>query len=56
MQFYVLGTALAFVFVAIVLRSFIVGNEPPMVNADRIVLLEVLGMYGVRLCIFLPKK
>lgn len=37
--FYVLGTALAFVFIAIVLQLVysVVGNEPPMVNADRIV-------------------
>ncbi|MBR5461535.1 MAG: hypothetical protein IKU75_03705, partial [Butyricimonas sp.] len=37
--FYVLGTALAFVFIAIVLQLVysVVGNEPPMENADRIV-------------------
>ena len=37
--FYVLGTALAFVFIAIVLQLLysVVCNEPPMVNADRIV-------------------
>ncbi len=37
--FYVLGTALAFVFIAIVLQLVysVVGNESPMVNADRIV-------------------
>ena len=37
--FYVLGTALAFVFIAIVLQLVysVVGNEPPMENADWIV-------------------
>ena len=40
--FYVLGTALAFVFIAIVLQLVysVVGNEPPMVNADRIVCVD----------------
>ncbi len=40
--FYVLGTALAFVFIAIVLQLVysVVGNEPPMVNADRIVCID----------------
>lgn len=40
--FYVLGTALAFVFIAIVLQLVysVVGNEPPMVNGDRIICID----------------
>lgn len=40
--FYVLGTALAFVFIAIVLQLVysVIGNGPPVVNGDRIVQIE----------------
>ena len=53
-----LGTALAFVFIAIVLQLVysVVGNEPPMENADRIVQIGSSRIYEVRPCMFLPKK
>lgn len=40
--FYVLGTALTFVFIAIVLQLVyaVIGNEPPLVNADRVIYID----------------
>ncbi len=53
--FYVLGTALTFVFIAIVLQLVysVIGNEPPLVNADRVIHIgefrdkEDRPLYGV---------